>query len=214
MLKKIIILLFIVLILPLFTNIINASETAQKENESLDMTSEKIIPVKVKYDLAFPGLLPNHPLYKLKVLRDKISLALINDPRKKIDFYLLKTDKEILATAMLVDKNEYELAEQTALKAEHNYTLLTRELHNLSSAPKEDLYKKLETASLKHQEVLESLAERAPKDKKKTFLTVIDFSKRNWESVEEYREMKEEQQREQREIEEERKMEEQSELTQ
>ncbi len=26
----------------------------------------------VKYDLAFPGILPDHPLYKLKVLRNKI----------------------------------------------------------------------------------------------------------------------------------------------
>ncbi len=141
----------------------------------------------VKYDLAYPGILPNHPLYKLKVLRDKISLAIISDPRKKIDFYLLKTDKEILASAILIDKGLIDLAAQTALKAEHNYTLLTRELHRLPTAPQEELYKKLKTASQKHQEVLASLAKRVPQEKQKTFLTVIDFSKRNWNTIEEYK---------------------------
>lgn len=141
----------------------------------------------VNYDLAYPGILPDHPFYKLKVLRDKISLALISDPRKKIDFYLLKADKELLAAAILVDKGLIDLAAQTALKAEHNYTLLTQELYRLPTSPKEELYKKLKTASLKHQEVLASLAKRVTPEKQKTFLTVIDFSKRNWNTIEEYR---------------------------
>jgi len=146
----------------------------------------------VKYDLAYPGILPDHPFYKLKVLRDKISLALISDPRKKIDFYLLKTDKEILAAAMLVDKGLIDLAAQTALKAEHNFTLLTQAMYSLPNPPKEDLYKKLETASLKHQEVLASLAKRVSSQKQKIFLTVIDFSKRNWNTIEEYKNLEEE----------------------
>ena len=36
------------------------------------------VPPIVKYDLAFPGILPDHPLYKLKVLRNKLSAALIS----------------------------------------------------------------------------------------------------------------------------------------
>ena len=97
---------------------------------------------------------------------------------------------------MLVDKGLIDLSLQTALKAEHNYTLLTQELYRLPKAPKEELYKKLNTASLKHQEVLASLVKRVPKEKQETFLTVIDFSKRNWKSVEEYKKSKEEQQME------------------
>lgn len=146
----------------------------------------------VKYDLAYPGILPDHPLYKLKVLRDKITAVTISDPRKKVDFYLLNADKGILASAMLIDKGKIDLAAQTALKAEHNYTLLTQELYRLAKEPEEEFYKKLNTASKKHQEVLMSLVKRVTEEKQKTFLTVIDFSKRNWESVEKYKKIQEE----------------------
>lgn len=144
----------------------------------------------IKYDLAYPGLLPDHPLYKLKVLRDRISLALIDDPKKKIDFYLLQTDKGILAAAMLVDKKKTSLAKQTALKAEHNYTLLTQELHKLHKKPDADFFKKIKTASLKHKEILISLSERVSKEDKKIFEQVLEFSQRNLKEVEKYEKQK------------------------
>jgi hypothetical protein len=144
-------------------------------------------PIYIKYDLAYPGILPDNPFYKLKVLRDKISLALITDPLKKMDYLLLQADKGILATAMLVDKNQISLAETTALKAENNYTLIANELNYLSKKPKNELFTKLETASKKHQEVLTDLLKRIPKNKQKTFLQVIDFSKRNLETIRLYR---------------------------
>lgn len=144
----------------------------------------------VQYNLAFPGMLPDNPLYKLKVLRDKIMLALTNDPMKKIDFFLLQADKGILAAAMLVDKNKVDLASETAFKAEHNYTLLAQELWNLPKKPDEAFFKRLETAALKHQEVLASLIKRVPDDKRNPFEQVLDFSKRNWESVKEYRDQR------------------------
>lgn len=167
---------------------------AKDENPAPDLSEEKqaTSPAFIKYNLAYPGILPDHPLHKLKVLRDKISAVLISDPRKKIDFYLLQADKGILASAMLVDKGKVDLAAETALKAEHYYTLITQELYKLPTRPQEDLYKKLKTASLKHREVLSSLTKRVPKEKRKTFLTVNDFSKRNWQSIEEYKEFGEE----------------------
>lgn len=141
----------------------------------------------IKYDLAYPGILPNNPLYKLKVIRDRITAALITDPYKKVDFYLLQTDKGILATAMLIDKNKIDLALQTALKAEHNYTLLTQQLYKFRQKPNVDFFKKLKTAALKHQEVLNSLVKRVPENEKQTFKNVIYFSQRNLKTIEDYR---------------------------
>ena len=141
----------------------------------------------IEYDLAFPGILPDHPLYKLKVLRDKITAASILNSLKKIDFYLLQTDKGILATAMLIDKNKIDLAKATALKAENNFTLIAPQLYMLPKKPNKDFFKRLETAGLKHQEVLRSIIKRVPKDKQKVFEQVIDFSKRNLQTIEEYR---------------------------
>lgn len=141
----------------------------------------------VKYDLAFPGILPDHPLYKLKVLRNKIIASSILNPLKKIDFYVLQADKGILATAMLIDKNKIDLAQETALKAENNFTLIAPQLYMLPEKPNKDFFKRLETAGLKHQEILVSIIKRVPKDKQKVFENVIDFSKRNLQTLEEYR---------------------------
>ena len=157
--------------------------TQAQENLTPSPTSA---PMFIEYKLAYPGMLPDNPLYKIKVLRDKISLALIADPLKKIDYLLLQADKGILATAILIDKNEISLAETTALKAENNYTLLTYELSSLFKKPDSNFFNKLKTASLKHQEVLQSLIKRLPKDKQETFKQVIDFSKRNLETVRNY----------------------------
>lgn len=141
----------------------------------------------VQYDLAFPGMLPDNPLYKLKVLRDKFISASILNPLKKIGFYILQADKGILATAMLIDKNKIDLAQTTALKAEHNFTLIAPQLYMLPERPNKDFFKRLETAGLKRQEVLRSIINRVPKDKQKVFETVIEFSQRNLQTIEEYR---------------------------
>ncbi|MBI2028420.1 MAG: hypothetical protein HYT07_02310 [Candidatus Levybacteria bacterium] len=188
--------LFATLILVFFLNV-NGNITYAKEysednlNSTPQTEEQQSTPAAIiNYDLAYPGVLPDHPLYKLKVLRDRISLALISDPMKKIDFYLLQADKGILASAMLIDKNKIDLAKQTALKAEHNYTLLAQILYSQRKKPDADFFKKLKTASLKHQEVLDSFAKRVSKDDQKTFLQVIDFSKRNWETIEKYQKAK------------------------
>src|SRR3989338_3347246 len=126
----------------------------------------------IQYNLAYPGILPDNPLYKLKQLRDKITNFLISDPKKKVEFYLLQADKGILATAMLIDKE--------------NIALLNNEFPKMPKKPDNSLFEKLKTASLKHQEVLNSLIERVSKDKQKTFVTVLDFSKRNLQTLEKY----------------------------
>lgn len=170
-----------------------ASNTFAKEIAEINDITPTLSPVGsstatfIKYNLAYPGMLPDNPLYKLKVLRDKISVGLISDPQKKIDFYLLQTDKGILAAAMLIDKKKIALAKETALKAEHNFTLITYQLWTLDKKPNDAFFDKLKTASLKHQEVLNSIVKRVSADDARKFQTVIDFSKRNWKTVEEYK---------------------------
>src|SRR3989344_826320 len=50
----------------------------------------------VKYDLPYPGMLPDHKLYKLKVLRDKVMLFIIQDPIKKAEQHFLLEKKKII----------------------------------------------------------------------------------------------------------------------
>lgn len=144
-------------------------------------------PIYVKYDLAYPGMLPDNQFYKLKVLRDKFIAASIFSPLKKIEFYVLQADKGILAAAMLIDKNKIDLAQATALKAENNFTLISPQLYMLSKKPNKDFFKKIEAAGLKHQEVLMAIIKRVPKDKQKIFEQVIGFSKRNLQTINDFK---------------------------
>lgn len=162
-------------------------------SEEVNITTEQsTVSAPIKYDLAYPGILPDSPLYKIKVLRDKLIGFMISDPQKKIGFYLLQTDKGILATAILIDKNEIKLAGTTALKAENNYTLLVGQLYRLPKNPavEADIIKRLKLASSKHQEVLSSLIERVPASERKVFENVLLFSKENLKSVENFQKRK------------------------
>lgn len=59
-----------------------------------------------EYILPYPGILPDHPLYILKKFRDSILEMLISDSVRKVEFYILQSDKEISATDFLRMKNK------------------------------------------------------------------------------------------------------------
>lgn len=140
----------------------------------------------IQYDLAFPGILPDHPFYKLKVLRDKVVAFFTRDANKKALLYLKLADKGILASAMLVDKGNIDLSAETALKAEHNMTLITTYLPWTSRQKDPSLLTTLKLASTKHQEVLKSLVARVPPEKQQTYQTVLEFSSRNLETIQRF----------------------------
>lgn len=146
-------------------------------------------PAIIQYDLAYPGILPGNFLYKVKVFRDKVQLTMTTDPKKRIDLLLKQADKGILASAMLVDKQQWNLATETALKAEHKMTLLTPEISYMEEPIDQNFLKKLQTASLKHQEVFAKLRERVPTESQLVFSQVIEFSKRNQSEIEKYIEL-------------------------
>ena len=57
----------------------------------------------VEYVLPYPGILPTHPLYFLKMMRDQIVEALISDPVKRADFYITQADKKLSMALALSD---------------------------------------------------------------------------------------------------------------
>ena len=68
----------------------------------------------VEYVLPYPGILPDHPLYFLKLLRDKILSFFITKPVRKVEFYILNSDKRLSMAILLLDKNKTEMATKTA----------------------------------------------------------------------------------------------------
>ncbi len=69
------------------------------------VTPAPVVP-KVEYNLPYPGILPDHPLYFLKQLRDKILDFLITDPVKKAEFYILQADKRLSMGIALTDEKK------------------------------------------------------------------------------------------------------------
>lgn len=73
---------------------------------------------KIEYTLPYPGILPDHPLYVVKRIRDYILERVIVEPVRKGEFYILQGDKRLQMGVMLIDAGKEELGESTISKAE------------------------------------------------------------------------------------------------
>lgn len=79
-------------------------------------------PTPVAYTLPYPGLLPDSPLYFLKVLRDKIEAFFISNPVALAAFDIQESDKRTEASYMLVtQRKNVPLAESTFSKGENYF---------------------------------------------------------------------------------------------
>lgn len=118
---------------------------------------------KPEYQLPYPGLLPDHPLYILKTIRDRIIDFLIADSLKEAEFTLLQADKRLAASIVLVEKGKHELAEDTVSKGENYLARSVESLRKASSEGKDTaaLKGKLAAALNKHEETLRLLAGKA-----------------------------------------------------
>jgi hypothetical protein len=85
---------------------------------------------QVDYTLPYPGLLPDHPFYFLKNVRDTIVQLLIADPVKKAEFYQLQADKSFATGMTLLQKKKDTMA-FASLKQSHQYaTEVLSSIHN------------------------------------------------------------------------------------
>ena len=67
----------------------------------------------VDYTLPYPGLLPDHPLFFVKQLRDKILLLLITNQNRRVEFYQLMADKYVNMAVFLAQEKKATLAVST-----------------------------------------------------------------------------------------------------
>lgn len=80
--------------------------------------AEAVMEKKPEYLLPYPGILPDHPLYFLKQIRDGIMDRLIVDPLRKAEFHVLQADKRLNMGKLLVEQGKGALAETTISKGE------------------------------------------------------------------------------------------------
>lgn len=125
-------------------------------------TFEKV----VDYQLPYPGLLPDNPLYVLKQARDTVQLMMAGSSLEKAKVYLQIADKNMAAAIELTKKGKHKLAVERVQRAEAKYM----DAFNLIEKPKDEINQEdrkafidmLRKANLKYREIIESLMKTTP----------------------------------------------------
>jgi len=161
-------------------------EVVEGEDEEAAPEAEK----PVDYDLhwsgtIYPGILPDHFLYPLKMIRDRIWLFLTTDPLKKGELLLKFADKRLLIAQQLIDKGKTELGVTTITKAEKyleravNQEKVAREKGRNTA----ELLERLSGATLKHEEVLLWVKEKVSDTTKPAVDSALEYSRRGYQQV-------------------------------
>lgn len=125
------------------------------------------------YALPYPGILPDHPLYKIKLLRDEILLYFTRDPLKKANIELLMSDKQLVMGELLSQRGKNNLSSETISQSEKGLLQTISGVSSLkqtSSLPA-GFADKLELSARKHKEVITKIMDFAKDDELKNDLS-------------------------------------------
>ena len=141
----------------------------------------------VEYALPYPGILPDHPLYIFKQLRDTILLVLITKPIRKVEFYILLSDKKLAMGATLLTKKKSDLATQIAGKSITDLEVAEKlifEIPNGNNNEVANVKDRFEKSVLKHEEVIADMKtlvnDPTQKQKLETQLTTLKTLYQNY----------------------------------
>lgn len=142
---------------------------------------------RVNYDLPYPGILPDSPLYFLKAVRDNLLGFFITDSLKKGEYDLLQADKRLGASKKLNDEKKYDLS-ITTLSKSGNYFYYAIEKANDAKKEGKDvnpLLQKLLNASKKHQEIILNMEGNVKDQRAKTYQSFFERTRSFQEKVQE-----------------------------
>lgn len=147
-------------------------------NVSAQDVTPQVVSKAVDYQLSYPGLLPDHPLYFLKTGRDRIMSFFISKPLEKAEFNLLQADKRVQASLMLSRKSEskVDLAQSTFSKGANYFE---DAIDNTMAAKSQgintsDFSQKLGNSNKKHQQILQDITSAQNGKHKKKFAAEHD----------------------------------------
>lgn len=154
----IIILLFLVVIVPFFYLF------------SFSLSVEREAPQPVAYELPYPGIMKDNPLYIFKTIRDRVLEFSTRDNLKKAQLRVLFSDKGVRA-AELLQKNGHDEQVVTELQTSQSYfkkairdVVLSKQQGVSASA---ELVNKMKLSNLKHREVILHLNQVLSSDERK-----------------------------------------------
>ena len=131
------------------------------------------------YNLPYPGILPDHPLYKIKLLRDRILMFVTKDPIRRVNLQLLMSDKQLVMGQLLWEKGKNDLAIATLNKSEKDLLTVVTNLVQLkkTNTLSEGLADKVELAAKKHEETISKLVDSVSDNaRKKELGTILEIT--------------------------------------
>lgn len=141
--------------------------------------------VTIEYELAHPGILPDHFLWPLKAARDQVWLFLTMDSLKRGEFLLLLADKRVSAAKNLMKEEKSGLAVSSSIKAERylEQAVAQERVARKNGQDTSRFLDKLVPATLKHREVLEELYIMAPEDARPRVVEILNSPKKLFNDV-------------------------------
>lgn len=142
--------------------------------------------IAIDYTLPYPGLLPDSPVYVLKVARDNLMLFLIRDPVQKSFYELLLSDKRLAAGKTLIENGKVTLGVTTIVKSEDYFQTSVEQDLNMKSGKTSDLTAKLVVSANKHGEVISNLLSKTTGSDFNNLQKVYQKSQNNQKRVTEF----------------------------
>lgn len=137
---------------------------------------------KTAYELPYPGLLPDHPLYLLKTFRDRTLVFVTQDYEKRAKIQLELSDKRIRAGELLMGEEKYELALTVFSKGERYFeqAIETSEAaQTQGQAPTAGMVEQMKRSNLKHSEILMRSSKKFDSSLRSEFDLVLTLNKKN-----------------------------------
>lgn len=149
---------------------------------SAQEASETEDDINIDYILPYQGkVLPDSPIWFIKAARDRIQLFFTRDNVKRSELNLLFSDKRLVSSRILFEREKPELASSTLEKAEKYLERAYEEERTARENGKDtaNLVLKIANASLKHRaEIEEAIFPLAPAGLKPEIIKSLNYSKR------------------------------------
>lgn len=132
-------------------------------------------------DAPYHGILPDHPLYKLQIFWDRVTLLFTKNPLQKTEKYLSFATRELEAAEEILYKGNEPLALHTALRGEHYITLLVDNTKSAAYGGEVDskIFELTHAVYPAHQALLQRMIAKTTGETQNTLRSVLEFSSRN-----------------------------------
>lgn len=125
-----------------------------------------------------PGILPGHPFYFLKTLSEGVGTLFALGTAAKADRFLYLSEKRLAEALELTEGDMLEKAEKAIQRYQKNIekaTVRAQEARK-KGLDADEVFERVSTATLQHQEVLALVYERVPEEAREAVMRAMDAS--------------------------------------